>query len=240
MNLSKSYLLGAWVFAGLLCVSALQAGESVLIDETFSGEALPQNWEPGGRKNSFSIADGALRGVAAPDDHHGPSIGVPITAHDLTLEFDLKFAKPGYFLCLIDGDSQFSGQAHLLRFSAGPTQIGLAQDRGDPASKLAQKKERDANGGKAIPPTPEQLADPAFYRVERLANLPATPADGTWHHVKIELRGNAVTASFDDLEPLSATGTVLDVAKSRFVILVGMEGDLLVDNVTLTSVSSSH
>ncbi len=211
---------------------AVSAGERILLDESFSGEAIPKPWKPSGRKNSFSIIDSALRGVAAADDGHGPTIGVPIEGRDLTLEFDFKFTKPGYFLCLIDGDSQFAGQAHLLRFAATKTQVQLMQDRGDPVSKKKQKAERDRNGGKRIPATRAQLADPTFYRIERLATHAATAADGKWHHVIIELRGNRVTAKFDATK-MSAAGTVLDEKKSRLVFLVGQTGDIRIDNVKL-------
>ncbi len=221
----------------VLCCSPCVSGEDrVLLDESFSREAVPKQWQPGGRKGSFSAVDGVLRCVAVPGDGHGPSIGVPIEGHDLALEFDFKFAKPGYLLCLIDGDSQFSGQAHLLRFAVTKTQVQLMQDRGDPVSKKAQKKERDRNGGKRVPATPEQLADPAFYRIERLAHQAAKPVDGEWHHVAIELRGNRVTAKFDDAK-LSATGTVLDVKKSRLVFLVAQTADVRIDNVKLRDLS---
>ena len=180
------------------------------------------------------MVDGTLRCVAVVGDGHGPSIGVPIEGHDLKLEFDFKFAKPGYFLCLIDGDSQFTGQAHLLRFVVTQQHVRLLQDRGDPVSKRAQKEERDANGGKRIAPTPEQLADPAFYRIEPLARQEAKATDGKWHHVRIDLRGNEVTARFDDGLELAATGTVLDVSKSRVVFLVGQSGDIRIDKVKVT------
>jgi len=219
----------------LLTPDAL-AGERFFLDESFSGEAIPKQWRPGGRKNSFSIVDGALRGVAAAGDGHGPSLGIPIEGHDFRLEFDLKFAKPGYFLCLIDGDSQFAGQAHLLRFAATKTQIQLMQDRGDPVSKKKQKTERDRNGGKRIPATPAQLADPAFYRIERLVKHAATAADGKWHHVVIELSGNHVRTRFDDTK-MFATGTILDEKKSRLVFLVGQTGDIRIDNIKLRALA---
>ena len=211
-----------------------------LIDEKFDAATMPENWKPGGRKNSFTIVDGALRGVAQPDDSHGPSISYPISAHNLSIEFDLKFVNPkGYFLFLVDGDSQFKGQAHLLRLSASGKRIQLMQDRGDPASKMTQKKERDARGGKRIAPTKEQLADPNFYRVERLAHQEATPNDGTWHHIRIELKGNAVTARIDNNEPFSTRGTVLDVPKSKIVFLIGNSGDMRIDNVKVNSIPKS-
>ena len=167
------FLRLVWLAVALCAVSAAVAETApLLIDEKFSGPGLPARWEPGGRPNSFSIVDGALRGVAQPDDPHGPAIGVPIQGHNLAVEFRVKFAQAGYFLFLIDGESQFGGQAHLLRFALAQGQMQLAQDRGSAASKLEQKDARDAaqkTGTKVPPPTKEQLADPKFYRTESLA-----------------------------------------------------------------------
>ncbi len=205
----------------------------ILIDEGFLEEKISELWEPGGRKGSWTIFDGTLRGVAKPDDSHGPAIGVPVKGQNLVVEFDFRYATKGqgYFLFLIDGDSQFKGQAHLLRFSAHQNVISLMQDRGDPASKKAQKIAKDENGGKRIPPTKEQLADPGFYRIERLATQKAATSDGEWHHVRIELKGNQVTAQVDKNPEIKGKGTVLDVSKSRIVFLVGQSGDIRIDNV---------
>ncbi len=212
------------------------AEEQVLLDESFSKDAIPKTWQSGGRKNSFSIVDNTLRGIATAGDHHGPSIGLPIKCHNLVLEFDYKFVKPGYLLCLIDGESQFAGQAHLLRLAVTKTHIQIAQDRGDLISKRKQKKERDKNGGKRIPPTKAQLADDSFYRVESLARKKSKTEDGDWHHVSIKMQGNKVVAMIDN-KKLLATGTVFDVKKSRLVFLVAQTGDIRIDNVKLKSIS---
>jgi hypothetical protein len=206
----------------------------LLLEENFPGAALPPEWKPGGRANSFSVVDGALRGVAQPDDAHGPAISAPIDGHNVTVAFRMKFAEPGYFLFLIDGDSQFGGQAHLLRFALAFGQEQLAQDRGTPASHAAQGAARAAaqKAGTKLPtPSPEELADPKFYRTESLAKQPAKTADGEWHEVLIELVGNDALAQMDDLPPMRGKGTVLDAKKSRIVFLVGSSGTVLVSNV---------
>jgi hypothetical protein len=228
----KRFLL----LVGALCAVGTAFGEpdKLLLDESFSSPTLPAQWQPGGRPNSFSIVDGALRGVAQPDDAHGPAIGVPIEGHNLTVEFRVKFAQPGYFLFLVDGDSQFGGEAHLLRLALTKDGVQLAQDRGSLASKMEQKKARDAAqkaGTKVPPPTKEQLADPKFYRTESLAKQPAKPTDGEWHHVRVELHGNEVVAQMDDLPALHGTGTVLDAKKSRLDFLVAQSGDIRIDDV---------
>lgn len=211
----------------------------ILLEESFSGPKLPANWAPGGRPGSFSIVDGALRGVAQPDDSHGPAIGVPIEAHDVSVQFRVKFASKGYFLFLIDGDSAFGGQAHLLRFVLDGSFMQLAQDRGSLESKAAQKVEKDAAakaGTKPPAPTRDQLADPKFYRTESLAREAAKAGD-KWHQVKIEVHGNDVTAQVDALAPLHGKATVLDVKKSRIVFLVGQSGDIRVDDVKVAALA---
>jgi hypothetical protein len=220
----------------LLCtvVAAFADPGGLLLDETFYAPTLPVQWVPGGRPNCFSIVDGALRGVAQPDDAHGPAIGVPIEGRNLTVQFRVKFAQPGYFLFLIDGESQFGGQAHLLRFALSPEAMQLAQDRGSLASKQEQataRAEAQKAGTKVPPPAAEQLADPKFYRTESLAKQPAKPTGGEWHNVRIELRGNETVAQMDDLAALHGTGTVLDVKKSRLVFLVAQSADVRIDDV---------
>lgn len=210
-----------------------------LIDETFSTPTLPANWQPGGRPGSFTIVEGALRGVAQPDDSHGPAIGVPLEGKNLAVEFRVKFAQKGYFLFLIDGDSAFGGQAHLLRFALDGNFMQLAQDRGSLESKAAQKVEKDAAakaGTKPTPPTKEQLADPKFYRTESLARQPAKTGED-WHTVKIEVRGNDVTAQVDALPAMTGKGTVLDVTKSRVVFLIGNSGDVRIDDVKVSAIA---
>ena len=46
-----------------------------------------------------------------------------------------------------------------------------------------------------------------------------------------------MTAQIDDNETIPATGTVLDVAKSKIVFLVGNSGDIRIDKVKVTSLS---
>ena len=234
------FVLVIWCLfgTGLLAVEELhpritESGK-IHLDESFSGVAVVKPWEPGGKAGAFSIVDGALQGVCAPDDRHGPAIGVPLTGRNFTISFRFKYTKPGYFLFLLDGESQYGGAAHLLRVSLTPTQLAIQQDRGEPASHVAQGKEkREADKvGRVLPAaTKEQLADPKFYRVEKLAMQPSKVADGQWHQVLIEQNGNDVLVQLDALPPLAAKGAVFDAPKSRIVFLVGLAGTVLVDDV---------
>jgi len=213
-------------------VADSKAGK-LLLNEDFSGAALPANWQPGGRPHAFTIVDGALQGVCAADDHHGPAIGVPIEGRNLSVQFSVKFVKPGLVLFLIDGESQFGGQAHLLRLALGEKFAALQQDRGSLASKQEQSadKAKAAKEGRTLkPPTKEQLADPKFYRTETLDRQTANLGDGQWHQVRVNLDGNAAEAKVDAVA-LHAKGSVFDVQKARLVFLVGLAGTVQFDNV---------
>lgn len=228
--------VGIWCFAASASEPKPLMTEpgKLLLSEDFSAASLPKNWQPGGRPNSFKIADGALQGVCAPDDSHGPAVGVPLTGRNLTIAFSMKYVKSGNFLFLLDGDSQFGGQAHLLRVGLSANGVAIQQDSGSTDSKLAQKKERDQavkEGRKAPQPTKEQLADPKFYRTERLGFERANCADAQWHHLLIEQHGNEVLVKVDDKITLLGAGTVIDAKKSRIVFLVGGAGTALIDNV---------
>ena len=52
--------------------------------------------------------------------------------------------------------------------------------------------------------------------------------------MKIELRGNEVSAQVDALPAITGKGTVLDVKKSRIVFLVGNSGDVRIDDVKVS------
>ena len=203
------------------------------LSEEFFGAAMPAKWQPGGRPKSFSIAEGALQGVCAPDDSHGPAICVPVEGRDLTIAFSVKFAKPGLVLFLVDGESKFGGTAHLLRVALGKNFAALQQDRGSLESKQAQAAEKAKaakEGRKLSPPTKEQLADTKFYRTETLDRKPAKLDDGEWHAVLVEICGNDAVAQVDGVV-LRAKGSVFDEKKARIYFLIGMSGTMLVDEV---------
>lgn len=205
----------------------------LLLSEEFSGASMPAKWQLGGRPKSFSIVDGTLQGVCAPDDSHGPAICVPVEGRDLTLQFSVKFAKPGLVLFLVDGENKFGGTAHLLRVALGNKFAALQQDRGSLESKKAQAAEKAKaakEGRKVTPPTKEQLADPKFYRTEMLDRKAADVTDGQWHHVLVEICGNDAVAQVDGVV-LRAKGSVFDEKKARIYFLIGMSGTMLVDNV---------
>lgn len=204
-----------------------------LVSEDFSGTALPAKWRPGGRPMSFSVVDGALQGICAADDSHGPAISVPVEARNFTVQFSIKFTKPGNALLLVDGDNAFGEQDHLLRVALGAKSVALQQDSGSLESKKANKAARDAAtkaGRKAPAPTPEDLANPKFHRTDTLVRKPAKLDDGQWHHVLVEVNGQEAVAQVGEVV-LRATGSVLDAKKHQLVFLIGGAGTMLIDNV---------
>lgn len=172
-----------------------------------------------------------MQGAAQPDDSHGPSIGVPIDAQNLTVAFRMKFVKPGYFLFMMDGKTEFGETDHLLRFVLTDNQAQLAQDRGTLASKRANQAERAKSGKKSVVPTKEQLDDPKFHRTEMIVRETTKIAGTNWHDILIEQRGNDVHVQIDDKLVLHGTGTVVHGKKSRVVFLIGNSGTVLIDDV---------
>lgn len=212
------------------------AGE--LIHEDFSEAALPKGWSTGGRANSWKVVDGALEGVCAPDDGHGPAVFAPLQGHDLNVSYKVKLDAQGNCLMLIDGESAFGGSAHLLRVSLYGKTLAIAQDRGTPKSHAEQGKAAAAlrAAGKPVPPpTPEQLADPEFYRTERLASAPLQAKLDDWIKIDVALKGNEVTVKVNGTQTLKATGTIMDVAKSRLVFLVGQAKTVWIDEVRVST-----
>ena len=219
----------------LFCSSAV-AGE--LIHEDFSAAGLPKGWTTGGRANSWTVQDGVLHGSCAKDDDHGPAVFAPLSGRDLDLSCKVKLDEKGNCLILIDGESAFGGSAHLLRVSIYGNTLAIAQDRGTPQSHIEQGKQRAAlakEGKKVPPPTAEELADPKFYRVERLASAPLQAKPGEWIKLDVVLRGNQVTVTVNDAQKLDARGTVFDVAKSRLVYLIGQGKNLWIDDVSVVT-----
>lgn len=217
----------------LFCLAApAVAGD--LINESFSGAALPKDWTTGGRANSWSIVDGTLQGVCAKEDDHGPAVFAPIQGRDVDASYRVKLDEKGNCLMLIDGESAFGGAAHLLRVQINGGTIALAQDRGTPQSHIEQGKVRAqlAKEGKKPPqPTKEQLADPKFYRTERLGGAPLEAKPGEWMQIDVSLRGNNVTVTVNGKQQLTGKGTVFNVPKSRLVFLVGQGKKVWIDDV---------
>lgn len=224
------------LLAILAFATAAQAAD--LVSDDFAGTELSKQWTLGGRAGSWSIVDGTLQGACAPEDDHGPSISTPLVTKNVTLSFKLKREPGVYALMLIDGESVFGGQAHLLRVAVNGNNLTIAQDRGSPKSHLDQAKAKAAakKAGQPLPkPTPTELADPWYYRTEVLATAKLTSKPEEWLHIEVIAHGNGVTVTINDKQMITAKSTVLDVAKSKLVFLAGNGKKLWIDDVQAAS-----
>ena len=223
----------------LLLAFAASACAADLINENFASAELPSTWTPGGRKGAWSVVDGTLQGACAVTDDHGPSISVPLATKNTTLSFRVKREPGAYALMLIDGESTFGGKAHLLRVSLNGQTLNIAQDRGSPKSHVDQGKAKaeakKANQPPPPKPTALQLADPWFYRTESLATAKLTTKPEDWLKIEVITHGNNVTVTIDDKQMVTAKSTVLDVAKSKLVFLVGGGKKMWIDDVVAST-----
>ena len=224
------------LLSALCLAGAVHAGE--LIHEDFNGPALPTGWTTGGRPGCWTIVDGTLQGVCEKTDDHGPAVFAPVTGHDMSVSYKVKLDEGGNCLTLLDGDSAFGGSAHLLRVSIWGGTLVLAQDRGTPQSHLDQAAANAAarKAGQLVPaPTKEQLADPKFYRTERLASQKLAVKPGEWIKLDVQVKGNEVVVTVNGKDKVEAKGTVFDVSKSRLVFLVGQGKKVWVDEVRVSA-----
>ncbi len=226
------------LFFAILSLAAV-ANAADLINADFSQPELPKDWTPGGRKGSWTIVDGALQGACAASDDHGPSISVPLVTKNTTLSFRVKREPGAYALMLIDGESTFGGQAHLLRVAVSGNNLTIAQDRGSPKSHVDQGKARTEakKANQPLPPKPTalQLADPWFYRTESLATAKLTSKPEDWLKIEVITHGNNVTVTINDKQMVTAKSTVLDVAKSKLVFLIGGGKKMWIDDVVASA-----
>lgn len=227
------------LFIGALATIGWGAESPLLIDESFAKATLPATWERLGPADGYTVADGVLKGVTQAKATEDPSLKIPVKGHSMLVQFRIKFTKPGFFLLLADGVNPFGGEAHLVRMSFRVDQLRLAQDRGSLESKKAQKVAADEakRDGKPTPtPTSEQLADPKFYRTETLAKRTAKIMDGEWHVVKLEMKGNEITAQVDSVAPTRTKATVADVEKSALIFHASEGAEFLIDDVKVLKV----
>jgi hypothetical protein len=135
--------------------------EKLLLEETFSTGTVPKPWEPGGRPGSFSIVDGALQGICPADDHHGPSIAVPLEGRNFTIAFRFKYSVPGYFLFLL----------HLPEAGASQTSACPSWSLGTRSQCLSGDDVRDIV---SFDPTIEFINSPSAHGALKLG-LSSTP-----------------------------------------------------------------
>jgi len=196
-----------------------------LINEDFSGAALPATLRTLNSPDGFRAAAGALEIISQAGQERSTHGVIMVSGRDLTVAFSVKFTKPGALYIGIDGYKEsFKGNTHLVRFSLTPERMAWDQKRGGPESKLAVGEAAKAarSAKQPIPqPTPEQLADPNFFRTEELAARNIRSPVGEYHQVLLEVSGNELVAQVDG-QTLLATATEADTMKNR--IGIGLTG----------------
>jgi hypothetical protein len=209
----------------------------LLLSEDFSGTEIPKTFRTLESPASFSIVDGALQAVSRAGQDRSTHGAMTVKAHDLTVAFAMKFMAPGALYIGVDGYKEsFKGNTHLVRFSLTPERIAWDQHLGGPDSKHAVGEAmKTARAAKQPLPkgTPEQLADPSFFRIEELASRAIKCAVGEWHDVLIEVSGNELVAQVDG-EKLFATALEADSMKCRIGVGLTGRGTALIDRVRLS------
>lgn len=209
----------------------------LLVSEDFSGKEIPKAFRTLESAKSFSMADGALQAESRAGQERSTHGVVMVGAHDLTIEFAAKFTKPGSLFVGVDGyKKEFKGNTHLVRFSLTPERIAWDQHRGGPESKHAVSEAmKAARAAKQPLPrgTPEQLADPHFFRIEELASKPIQCAVNEWHQVLVEVSGNELVAQVDG-EKLLATAVEADSQKNRVGFGLTGRGTVLIKNLRIS------
>lgn len=109
-----------------------------VINEDFSGGAIPAAFKPG--KGTWSITDGALKGVEKASDKHQATVSTDIKLTDAIYQFDFKLgaAKMIHF-------SLNDAKGHVCRVVISSegfevTKDGSKTDAGDKAVKLSSVK----------------------------------------------------------------------------------------------------
>ncbi len=207
--------------------------QATLLSEDFAGDALPKSFREPTSQAAFSVVDHAMQAVSRTGQGRATHGVFAVTDRDITIAFRVKFIEPGVLYIGVDGyNEMYQGNAHLVRFSLTPERFVWDQKRGGPASKRvvgeAMKGARAARKPIAVP-TPEQLADPTFFRTEELAAAPLDCPVGQWHDVLLEINGNELVAQVDG-HTLLATATVADAQKSRVGIGLTGRSTLLIDD----------
>jgi hypothetical protein len=208
----------------------------VIVSEDFAGETIPKTFRPTGPREAFRIVDGGLEIGFVPDQEKSTHGVFATPVHNLSMAFSVKFEKPGSLFIGVDGYKEsYKGNTHLTRFALTPERMVWDQKRGGPESKKAVGEAMKAARAAKQPlpkPTPEQLADPNYFRTEELAAKPIDCAVGKWHEVLLEVNGNELVAQVDG-QTLVATATENDSMKNR--IGIGMTGraTILIDNVRI-------
>lgn len=222
----------------------LVVAEKLLLRDDFSRPDLAKHWDARAYAKHWSLRDGALRGDGRVEgDSHAPVITCELPARDavITCRVRIPDGDP-YLLLLVDGETSLGEKDHLLRFAMTNRQITLAQDLGPLASKRERQKRKAelAKQGQPLPPpTPAELADPAFHRTETVTRRPFSRDANRWYTLTLEVAGADALVSIDGEPALFGETKTLAANKTLFHFLVA-KGDVDIDDIQLWAARPSE
>ncbi len=202
MNPLKS-LLSFSLIAGVLAIAPLVSAEPVT--ETFDGEARPANWKV--QFGHWEPAEGALVCRQIEADNHGAASRWIIPMTDGVIEAKIKLgAAKAFHIGFDPKPGTVEGwKGHLYSLVISPTGANILKhnNKNDPASKAQVL----AKGATKLP-------------------------TAEWITVRLEAKGNSVTATVGEGIKVEATDPMFSVPKPT-VVFRCIGGDAYVDEVTV-------
>ncbi|TWT54947.1 Arylsulfatase [Rubripirellula amarantea] len=173
------------------------AGErKSLFSDNFDGRELPGDDYTIARsaEGAWTISDGVLYGRQTNDDH-GAVIRKHMDFKDIDIEFDFRFNGGTRFNFVLDDQNEKSVHAgHICRVSLTPKRISISDDKNGSMNLEVRKQRQDKNLN----------ADAKASLQTVLAATQASAAvqldEGKWHHARIQLKGDTLSAFIDGSE----------------------------------------
>jgi hypothetical protein len=177
----------------------------LLLEETFSGEALPQGWNL--NTGTLTVRDGALvAGELAKDKHIG-AFRKPLPLQDCAIQLDFKLEGARRLDLGFDpAPGQLKKKGHLLSVSITPTGWSVIEhnDKSNPASKTITHAKAAAKFEKS-----------------------------QWYTLLLEVKGESVVAQITGQQPLKVKAADFRVKKPGLVFRAGgADGqNVVIDNL---------
>jgi hypothetical protein len=169
----------------------------LLLEETFSGAAIPAGWSR--NTGELGLDQGALRSREVAADNHAAAFRKALPLQDCIVQVDVKIGGPTTFHLGFDpAPGELKKKGHLFSVIVSPEQWTLTEhiDKADPASK----NKVHARGKTSLPP------------------------DG-WTTLTLELKGTEVVAHLSGHAPLRASAPDFKVKKPGLVFRVVGKGE---------------
>ncbi len=209
--------------AGIVCITlislnshldateapALKLGQKgkVLLEESFTGEALPKDWTVNTGK--LRVAEGSLRASELAKDMHAGAFRYRLPVQDVAVQVDFRFDGARMMNLGFDpAPGELKKKGHLYSVVITPDSWQLTEhiDKANPASKN-----------------------------KVLAKANVTFEKGKWYTLLLENKGEQVIVQVAGKEPLKASAPDFKVKKPGLVFRVGGKDDdaVAIDNVKM-------